>query len=268
MCCCSCGQRGKVRQPPRTLGALTSPLYARGLYGKRGAGEWDPAGCHPVNAGPKEETALFMAEETTATAWCWVRYSHTVLRDCRGSCGAQGLRPHSEYSSVSGLPNPSPRASRTRSLGALAHTYPFLEVGPPLVVLPDHNLNATLPVFALCGDGLQPRGRNEKQVLGGIQSQPTNTQYLSLKWPQVGLGSESPVRLQRRQLHSQGTPSPLSFNLDPSQKCLFSAQHPGRLHTVLREEQGAASSCLRMLRKLTSGLQMPPSSSTCPDLKV
>lgn len=167
LCCCSCGQRGKVRQPPRTLGALTSPLYAGGLYGKRGAGEWDPAGCHPVNAGPKEETALFMAEETTATAWCWVRYSHTVLRDCRGSCGAQGLRPHSEYSSVSGLPNPWPRASRTRSLGALAHTYPFLEVGPPLVVLPDHNLNATLPVFALCGDGLQPRGRNEKQVLGG-----------------------------------------------------------------------------------------------------
>lgn len=235
MCCCSCGQRGKVRQPPRTLGALTSPLYARGLYGKQGAGEWDPAGCHPMNAGPKEETALFMAEETTATAWCWVRYSHIVLRNCRGSCGVQGLRPHSEYSS--GLPNPSPRASRTRSLGALAHTYPFLEVGPPLVVFPDHNLNATLPVFALCGDGLQPRGRNEKQVLGGIQSQPTNTQYLSLKWPQVGLGSESPSAASETTASLTG--HPLSAELQPGPEPNMSLQRPTPRATAHGTQRGA-----------------------------
>lgn len=32
--------------------------------------------------------------------------------------------------------------------------YPFLEVGSPLVILPDHDLDAAFPVLPFCGDGL------------------------------------------------------------------------------------------------------------------
>lgn len=32
--------------------------------------------------------------------------------------------------------------------------YPFLEVGSPLVILSDHDLNAALPVLPLGGDSL------------------------------------------------------------------------------------------------------------------
>ena len=39
--------------------------------------------------------------------------------------------------------------------------YPFLEVGPPLVILPDNDLNAALPVLPLCGDGLRGRGAGQ-----------------------------------------------------------------------------------------------------------
>lgn len=33
-------------------------------------------------------------------------------------------------------------------------SYPFLEVGSPLVIFPDHDLNAAFPVLPFCGDGL------------------------------------------------------------------------------------------------------------------
>lgn len=32
--------------------------------------------------------------------------------------------------------------------------YPFLEVGSPLMILPDHDLNAAFPVLPFRGDGL------------------------------------------------------------------------------------------------------------------
>lgn len=54
---------------------------------------------------------------------------------------------------------------QAREVLILVLLQPLLEVGSPLMILPDHNLNSTFPVFALCGDGLQPRGQNEKQIL-------------------------------------------------------------------------------------------------------
>lgn len=33
-------------------------------------------------------------------------------------------------------------------------SYPFLEVGSPLVIFADHDLNAAFPVLPFCGDGL------------------------------------------------------------------------------------------------------------------
>lgn len=67
-------------------------------------------------------------------------------------------------------PSPAPELPQHVLLRALANRYPFLEVGSPLVIFPDDNLNATFPVFALCGDGLQPRGQHERQVLDNHMS--------------------------------------------------------------------------------------------------
>lgn len=43
-----------MKQPPGTLGCPTlTSLYVSELCGKR-VGEWDSAGCHPMNVGPQK----------------------------------------------------------------------------------------------------------------------------------------------------------------------------------------------------------------------
>lgn len=79
-----------------------------------------------------------------------------MLRDCRVAVESRA----SDYI-LNTVPPPAypaptlpPELPEHVLLRALANIYPFLEVGSPLVIFPDHNLNATFPVFALCGDGL------------------------------------------------------------------------------------------------------------------
>ena len=51
--------------------------------------------------------------------------------------------------------------------------YPFLEVGSPLVIFPDHNLNAAFPVLPFSGDGLwRDTDLNQKRVI--VRTQPEN----------------------------------------------------------------------------------------------
>lgn len=73
------------------------------------------------------------------------------------------------------------------------------------MVFPNHNLNATFPVFALCGDGLQSRGQNEKQILGDDQiSAHEYPVYITEVASDGSLGQKIPMLFEK--LHSLSTP--------------------------------------------------------------
>lgn len=83
-----------------------------------------------------------------ATTWagleCWAKERGGQLRAT--ALGASVLNPGSRLPSPTGLPERALFGARAR--------YPFLEVGSPLVILPDHDLNAAFPVLPFRGDGL------------------------------------------------------------------------------------------------------------------
>lgn len=110
-------------------------------------------------------------------------------------------------SSISPTPTPSPEPPEHALWRALANIYPFLEVGSPLVVLSNHNLDAAFPVLALCGDSLQPRGQNEKQVLDddpiAAHEYPV---YITEVASEGSLGQKMPMLFEKLQLHSLSTP--------------------------------------------------------------
>lgn len=75
------------------------------------------------------------------------------------------------------------------------------------MVLSNHNLNAAFPVLALCGDGLQPRGQNEKQVLDDDQiTAHEYPGYITKVASEGSLGQKMPMLFEKLQLHSLSTP--------------------------------------------------------------
>lgn len=68
------------------------------------------------------------------------RWSHSL----RASVLNMGEVPSHLYGGFPNMPLEEPKPDG----------YPFLEVGSPLMILPDHDLDAAFPVLSFCGDGL------------------------------------------------------------------------------------------------------------------